>query len=138
MDGSWHAEKAPEGPRLLCPPEAVLLLAPQRPFGGVETGLSEGSPQIRFIPCHGVVETAVSEQPEVSHPDPYGGRRIAGGPVDSAAAYQVGGQAVGLSACGAAGLAEDRGLAAVPELAEFFGFLPLFLGPIPMVLPAFL
>ena len=41
-----------------------------------------------------------------------------------------------LSARGAARLAEDRGLAAVPALAEFPGLLPLFLGEAPVVLHA--
>ena len=41
-----------------------------------------------------------------------------------------------LSARGAARLAEDRGLAAVPALAEFLGLLPLFLGKVPVVLHA--
>ena len=36
-------------------PEAVLLLAPQRPLGGVETGVGEGSPigQGRTLPRRG-------------------------------------------------------------------------------------
>ena len=41
-----------------------------------------------------MVETAAAQQPEVGHPDLPGGRRIIGGPVDPAAAEQVGGQAV--------------------------------------------
>ena len=41
-----------------------------------------------------------------------------------------------LSTCGAACLAWDRGLAAVPALAEILGLLPLFLGEAPVVLHA--
>ena len=43
---------------------------------------------------------------------------------------------MGLSACGAACLMQDGGLAAVPALAEFLGLLPLFLGKAPVVLHA--
>ena len=43
---------------------------------------------------------------------------------------------VGRSAPGATRLVEDRGLAAVPALAEFLGLLPLFLGKAPVVLHA--
>ena len=40
-------------------PEAVLLLAPQRPLRGVETGVGEGSLDVRAVAGHGVVEAAV-------------------------------------------------------------------------------
>ena len=50
-------------------PEAVLLLAPQHPLGGVKAGVGEGGPDVRAVAGHGVVEAAVPEQPEVGHPD---------------------------------------------------------------------
>ena len=74
-------------------PEAVLLLAPQHPLGDVETGVGEGGPDVPVV-CHSVVETAVPEQTEVGHLDLPGGGCVSGGPVDPAAAQQVGGQAV--------------------------------------------
>ena len=77
-------------------PEAVLLLAPQHPFGGVETGVGEGGPEVFAVTGHGVVEAAVPQQPEVGHPGLPGGRAIVGfgGQVDPPAADQVRGQAV--------------------------------------------
>ena len=75
-------------------PEAVLLLAPQRPFGGVDASVGEGGPEVRSVPCHGVVEAAAAQQPEVGHPDLPGGSLVVGGQVDSPAAEQVGCQAV--------------------------------------------
>ena len=75
-------------------PEAVLLLAPQRPLGGVEAGVGEGGPDVRAVAGHGVVEAAAAQQAEVGHPGLPGGRRVVGGPVDPAASDQVGGQAV--------------------------------------------
>ena len=67
-------------------PEAVLLLAPQRPLGGVEAGAGEGGPDVRAVAGHGMVEAAAAQQPEVGHPGLLGGRRVVGGPVDPAAA----------------------------------------------------
>ena len=75
-------------------PEAVLLLAPQRPFGGVESGIGEGGPHVRAVAGHGMVEAAVPQQTEVGHPGFPGGGLIGWRQVDPAAADQVGGQAV--------------------------------------------
>ena len=59
--------------------EVVLLLAPEHPLGGVETGIGEGGPAVRAVARHSVVEAAVAQQPEVGHPDLPGGRRVVGG-----------------------------------------------------------
>ena len=75
-------------------PEPVLLLAPQHTLGGVDTGVGEGGPEFFAVAGHGVVEAAVPQQPEVGHPGIPGGRRIAGGEADPAAAQQVRGQTV--------------------------------------------
>ena len=72
----------------------MLLLAPQRPLGGVETGVGEGGPEVLPVAGHGVVEPAVPQQPEVGHPEFAGGRLVVGGAVDPAAAYQLRGQAI--------------------------------------------
>ena len=58
-------------------PEAVVPLAPDCPFGGVEAGVGEGDPHVVAVAGHRVIETAVPEQPEVGHAqvvvDPVGG-----------------------------------------------------------------
>ena len=75
------------------PPEAVLLLAPQRPFGGVQAGVGEGNPQVAAVAGHGVVEPALAQQAEVGHPEFAPGRHFRRW-ADPPAAQQVGGQAV--------------------------------------------
>ena len=50
-------------------PEAVLLLAPDYPLGGVDADVDEGGPDLLAVAGHGLVEAAAPEQPEVGHPD---------------------------------------------------------------------
>ena len=68
--------------------------SPEHSFGGVHTGVGEGSPEVFAVAGHGVVEAAVAQQPEVGQPGVPGGRRVVGGQVDPAAAEQIGGQTV--------------------------------------------
>ena len=75
-------------------PETVLLLTPQHPLGGVDTGVGEGGPDLLAVAGHGVVEAAAPQQPEVGHPDFSRSRRVLNGPVDPPALQQVRGQAV--------------------------------------------
>ena len=74
-------------------PVALLLFAPERPLRGVETGVSEGSPEVWSVAGQGVVETAGAQEPEVGHPEFAGGRHVLRR-ADPPAAQQVRCQAV--------------------------------------------